>query len=289
MFNLQFMFNIYASSRAATPGRTFPSNNSREAPPPVEIWLISPARPDCIVAATESPPPMIVMQPLSLVISAKILIKSKVPFANFSISKTPIGPFIITVLAVDRLSFCSFVVSGPLSSPIHPSGMLSADTTFELASAEKASATIMSEGRRMIFPSFSALANTSLAVPTKSSSTREVPTSRPLAFKKVKTIPPPMITVSHLSKRASKTVILVETLDPPTMATIGFSPFDTAPSRYSSSLAKRNPDTDGLKNLVTPSVLAWARCAVPNASLTNKSNGLASFSTNPGSFLVSSL
>ncbi len=27
------------SSRAATPGRVFPSSNSNEAPPPVEMWL----------------------------------------------------------------------------------------------------------------------------------------------------------------------------------------------------------------------------------------------------------
>mmetsp|Transcript_8087 Transcript_8087/g.17423 ORF Transcript_8087/g.17423 Transcript_8087/m.17423 type:complete len:221 (+) Transcript_8087:273-935(+) len=220
------------------------------------MWLMSPARPDCSVAATESPPPMMVTHPFSLVISARMLTRSNVPEANFSISKTPIGPFMMTVLAVERHSFWALVVSGPLSSPIHPSGMASEETTLLLASAEKASAMTMSLGRRMVLPSFSALAITSLAVSTKSSSTREVPTSSPLAFKKVKTIPPPMMTVSHLSRRASKTVILVETFDPPTMATIGFSPLVTAPSRYSSSLARRNPETDGCKNLVTPSVEA---------------------------------
>mmetsp|Transcript_8419 Transcript_8419/g.20805 ORF Transcript_8419/g.20805 Transcript_8419/m.20805 type:complete len:254 (+) Transcript_8419:313-1074(+) len=253
------------------------------------MWLMSPARPESSVAATESPPPIMVIAPFSLVMSARMLTRSKVPLANFSISKTPIGPFMMTVLAVERASFWAAVVSGPLSSPIHPSGMASAGTTLLLASALKASAITMSEGRRMVFPSFSALAMTSFAVSTKSSSTREVPTSRPLAFKKVKTIPPPMMTVSHLSRRASKTVILVETLDPPTMAIMGFSPLVTAPSRYSSSLAKRNPETDGCKNLVTPSVEAWARWAVPKASLTKRSKGAASFSTNPASFLVSSL
>mmetsp|Transcript_62773 Transcript_62773/g.173652 ORF Transcript_62773/g.173652 Transcript_62773/m.173652 type:complete len:261 (-) Transcript_62773:564-1346(-) len=259
---------IYLSFKAATPGRTFPSRSSSEAPPPVEMWLMSPARPDNSVAATESPPPMMVMAPFSLVKSAKMLTRSKVPAENFSNSKTPMGPFMMMVLHEERASFCSAVVLGPLSRPIQPSGISLAETTLVLASAEKASAMTMSEGRRIVLPSFLALAKTSLAVSTKSSSTREEPTPYPWAFKKVKTIPPPMMMVSHLSRRASRTVILVETLDPPTMAAIGFFPFWTAPSRYSSSLARRNPDTEGWRNLVTPSVEAWARWAVPKASLT---------------------
>mmetsp|Transcript_2199 Transcript_2199/g.4459 ORF Transcript_2199/g.4459 Transcript_2199/m.4459 type:complete len:204 (+) Transcript_2199:1987-2598(+) len=203
------------------------------------MWDMSPARPDCSQAATESPPPMMVMAPLSFVRSARISTIPKVPLENFSISKTPMGPFMMTVLQSERNSFCSSVVLGPLSSPIQPSGISSAGTTLELASAENSSAMTMSEGRRMVLPSFSALAMTSLAVSTKSSSTREVPTLRPLALRKVKTIPPPMMILSHLSRRASRTVILEETLDPPTMAAMGFSPFWMAPSRYSSSLARR--------------------------------------------------
>mmetsp|Transcript_112 Transcript_112/g.249 ORF Transcript_112/g.249 Transcript_112/m.249 type:complete len:224 (-) Transcript_112:525-1196(-) len=223
------------------------------------MWLMSPARPESSVAATESPPPMMVVAPFSLVKSARMSTIPKVPLANASISNTPIGPFMIRVLQSDKNSFCSAVEAGPLSSPIHPSGMASAATIWVLASAAKASAITMSEGRRICFPSFSAFSITSLAVSTKSSSTREVPTLRPLAFKKVKTIPPPMMILSHLSRRASRTVILEETLDPPTMAAIGFSPLAIAPSRYSSSLAKRNPETEGVRNLVTPSVEAWAR------------------------------
>merc|ERR1719296_580019 len=63
--------SIYLSARAATPGSTFPSRSSREAPPPVEMWLISPARPDCSQAATESPPPIMVIAP-SFDMSARI-------------------------------------------------------------------------------------------------------------------------------------------------------------------------------------------------------------------------
>mmetsp|Transcript_3307 Transcript_3307/g.4944 ORF Transcript_3307/g.4944 Transcript_3307/m.4944 type:complete len:221 (+) Transcript_3307:161-823(+) len=215
---------------------------------------MSPARPDCSVAATESPPPMIVIAPLSLDRSARISTIPKVPLLNFSISNTPIGPFMITVWQSARASFCALVDSGPLSSPIHPSGIASTATTCVSASASNLSATIISTGRISSFPSFSALAITALAVSMKSSSTREVPTPRPFALRKVKTIPPPMITLSHLSRSASRTVILEETLDPPTIAAIGFFPLVTAPSRYSSSFARRNPPTDGLRYLVTPSV-----------------------------------
>jgi hypothetical protein len=35
----------YLSSSAATPGSVFPSRNSRDAPPPVEMWDILSARP----------------------------------------------------------------------------------------------------------------------------------------------------------------------------------------------------------------------------------------------------
>mmetsp|Transcript_35101 Transcript_35101/g.91892 ORF Transcript_35101/g.91892 Transcript_35101/m.91892 type:complete len:254 (+) Transcript_35101:187-948(+) len=253
------------------------------------MWDMSPARPLCSVAATESPPPIIVMAPLSLERSARMLTRSKVPLANFSNSKTPMGPFMMIVLQSESASFCCAVVSGPLSRPIQPSGISSALTTLVSASASNLSAITISMGRRISLPNFSALAKTSLAVSTKSSSTREVPTLNPFALRKVNTIPPPMMTLSHLSSRASRTVILEETLDPPTMAAMGFFPLLMAPSRYSSSLASKNPPTEGLRNLVTPSVEAWARWAVPKASLTYRSKGAASFSTNSGSFLVSSL
>mmetsp|Transcript_18107 Transcript_18107/g.44738 ORF Transcript_18107/g.44738 Transcript_18107/m.44738 type:complete len:210 (-) Transcript_18107:668-1297(-) len=209
------------------------------------MWLISSARPDCSVAATESPPPITVMVPFSLVKSAMMLTKSKVPLANFSNSKTPIGPFMIMVLQVERAAFCSSVVLGPLSRPIQPSGMASTATTLESASSANLSAITMSLGSKMVLPMVLAFSRTPLAVSTKSSSTKEVPTPSPLAFKKVKTMPPPIIMTSHLSRRASRTVILEETLEPPTMAAMGAFPLLTAPSRYSSSLAKRNPETDG--------------------------------------------
>ena len=46
-----------------------PSRNSRDAPPPVETWLISAALPLFFTALTESPPPMIDVPPFALTVA----------------------------------------------------------------------------------------------------------------------------------------------------------------------------------------------------------------------------
>src|SRR6185295_5635539 len=83
----------YAST--CTPGRVRPPRNSSEAPPPVEMWVILPATPARVTAATESPPPMMVVPWTAATARATPI----VPAANASISNTPIGPFHTTVLA----------------------------------------------------------------------------------------------------------------------------------------------------------------------------------------------
>ena len=62
----------YASSKAAIPGKILPSNNSKLAPPPVEMWLIWSAKPTFSTAATESPPPPIMVVVPVLPISARV-------------------------------------------------------------------------------------------------------------------------------------------------------------------------------------------------------------------------
>jgi len=57
---------VYFSFKAATPGRTLPSSSSKEAPPPVDTWEMESVMPACSAAATESPPPTMVMQPLGV-------------------------------------------------------------------------------------------------------------------------------------------------------------------------------------------------------------------------------
>src|SRR6476469_3452007 len=88
----------FLSLNAATPGNSFPSSNSRDAPPPVEMNVILPTSPPCFTAVTESPPPTIVVAPDWAIASAIAI----VPSPNSGISKTPIGPFhrIVSDLAI---------------------------------------------------------------------------------------------------------------------------------------------------------------------------------------------
>src|SRR5712692_860311 len=76
------------SRSAANPGRSPASRNSRDAPPPVEIWLILLTRPAWVRAATVSPPTT-----LKLVVAATASAKARVPRSKGGISNTPIGPF----------------------------------------------------------------------------------------------------------------------------------------------------------------------------------------------------
>jgi hypothetical protein len=59
------------------------------------------------------------------------IILASVPAANFSNSKTPIGPFQITVLVVSKASLKVLMESGPTSRPIQPSGIASAETIYK--------------------------------------------------------------------------------------------------------------------------------------------------------------
>ena len=88
--------SVYLSVRASTPGSFLPSRNSRLAPPPVEMWVILSATPAFFTAETESPPPMMEMA-LESATACAILV---VPTAKAGISKTPMGPFQMMVLAV---------------------------------------------------------------------------------------------------------------------------------------------------------------------------------------------
>src|ERR1700674_5357158 len=79
----------FLSVSASTPGSFLPSRNSSDAPPPVEMWVILSATPAALTAATESPPPTIVVAPAFSATASAIL---KVPLANGGKLKTPMGP-----------------------------------------------------------------------------------------------------------------------------------------------------------------------------------------------------
>src|SRR3977135_2340604 len=103
----------YLSVSAVPPGSVRPPRNSRDAPPPVEMCVTRSAIPAFLMAAIESPPPMIVV-PLTF---ATARATALVPAAKASISKTPIGPFQTTVFALARTFSYARAVAGPMSTP----------------------------------------------------------------------------------------------------------------------------------------------------------------------------
>ena len=92
---------------------------------------------------------------------------------------------------------------------------------------------------------------------------------------------------STFGRRFSISAILSFTFEPPMIATKGRWGFSTARPRYAISFSMRNPATPG-RTCATPSVLACARCAVPKASFTYRSNGAARAFAKVGSFASSS-
>src|SRR5699024_5416554 len=131
----------------STPGRVLPSRNSKDAPPPVEMWL-KPAssKPRVRTDAAESPPPTTVKEPLLAVASIIACATPAVPCANASISNTPIGPFQNTVLDEARTSANASTDFGPISNDIQPSGVPSNSTTLFPASAANLEAATLSTG-----------------------------------------------------------------------------------------------------------------------------------------------
>ena len=88
-------------------------------------------------------------------------------------------------------------------------------------------------------------------------------------------MPPPTISWSHFSERALSTSSLVETLEPPTIAAMGRFGVASACSRASSSAASSGPAQAVGAKRATPWVEAWARWAVPKASITKTSHSAA--------------
>src|SRR3954469_1843026 len=85
-------------SRNTTPGRALPSRYSRLAPPPVEQCVTLSATLNFFAAVAVSPPPTTVVAPRAVACAIESAIALVEP-ANFSNSKTPLGPFHTIVLA----------------------------------------------------------------------------------------------------------------------------------------------------------------------------------------------
>ena len=100
-------------------------------------------------------------------------------------------------------------------------------------------------------------------------------------------MPPPTMRWSTLPASTRSTSSLVETLDPPTMATVGGSGRSNAAESASSSRTSSGPAQATAARRATPWVLAWARWAEAKASMTKMSHSPASRAASPSSLAFS--
>ena len=128
------------------------------------------------------------------------------------------------------------MVSGPMSTPMRlpMAGSPTFNVSFDVT-ASILSATTWSTGRPSWSPRFLIFASISRAASCLSSSTSDLPTGTPLAFRKVYAIAPPMISLSTRDRKFWITSILSETFAPPRIATSGRSGLFSTRPRYSSS------------------------------------------------------
>ena len=155
------------------------------------------------------------------------------------------GPFQITVFALRMRSRNRAAVFGPMSIAIFPAGTSTLSTSSAFAVSLNSAPTRWSTGRSTSTPDVFAFSRNALAVPRKSSSTREVPTEWPCVFVNVKDIPPPMIIVLTRGRRDSSTAIFVETFAPPMTATKGFAGFSNTPAEELDLLLHEEPGDSG--------------------------------------------
>ena len=179
-----------------------------------------------------SPPPAIENASLSAI----ALAISSVPLAKLSNSNTPTGPFQRMVLAFLMISTILAVLLGP-KSKILSSAVTSATSLISAAAVSLNSLPVTTS----ITSGIVVLLAISLAVSTRSGSYKEPPTFLPSAAMKVLAIPPPTMIWSAILAKEYKTSSLVETLEPPTIATIGLAGLSIALPKASSSAARRGP------------------------------------------------
>merc|ERR1719310_2433746 len=146
------------SSSLSMPGSTLPSRSSSEAPPPVETKVTLSSMSNLAAAVAESPPPMMPLLPLA-VVSATASSTALVPCEKLSNSKTPAGPFQMTVLEARIFSRKRAIDAGPQSMPSQPSGMPSLSVTILVGwSLQKSWPHFQSHGRTISQPLALALA-----------------------------------------------------------------------------------------------------------------------------------
>src|SRR5688572_3719158 len=235
------------------------------------------------IAARVSPPPAIENAGLFAIAPASAL----VPPPKASNSKTPSGPFQMTVPAATTTSATTLADAGPMSRIISSAPTAAAGFVSAFAVAANSRATTTSVGIGMPTPRAFACESRRFATSTMSGSWRDLPTARPVAARKVLAMPPPTTSWSTLATRLSSTWSLVETFEPPTTATSGRLGSSSARPSASSSAASNGPAQATGAARATPCVLASARWAVPKASITNTSQSAAMRAASAGSSFFS--
>src|SRR6202521_5944984 len=171
------------------------------------------------MAASVSPPPA----------SEKALPRAiawamaRVPSPNCANSNTPTGPFQMMVPASCSSALQRSALSGPMSRIISSARTSLTGRTSACAVAANSLPTTTSVGSRICVPRVRALSSRRRATSSISASHRDLPTLTPVAARKVLAIPPPTISRSTFSSSDSSTSSLVETLEPPTIATSGLA------------------------------------------------------------------
>ena len=251
------------------------------------MYVKSDSTPALFNAETVSPPPATEISWPSRVNFATVLASSFVPRSNGTSSNTPSGPFQRTVLAFANFSSSIFDVSGPTSKIFQSPSTSFIPTNLFSAFALNSFATQTSIGRIISQPFFFASSIIFNAVSVISGSAIDAPMLWPWASKNVFAIAPPITKASTFFVIFLSTASFVETFEPPTIAIAGCAGFSNAFVSALISSSIKSPAYEG-KNFVIPSVEAWARCDVENASFTYTSPSDASFFENSASFASSS-
>ena len=197
-------------SQGYYPGSCFPSKNSSEAPPPVEMWVIFSAKPTCSTAAAESPPPTIVIASTSAIAWAVPLVPTPRKIGVFKDAHRTVPDHSFSFF--NRRRAYNFTVSGLISTPSRSAGIASAGTVFLMVGFfSKSSVTTTSTGSNSFYSlRFNPPGQSSLFSANSirfASNSKVLPISNPLALRKVKAIPANDVEKSTLFRKMMITLI----------------------------------------------------------------------------------
>ena len=205
---------------------------------------------------------------------------ARVPPANASNSKTPIGPFQNTVLASDSASANALPgVRADVEAELVGRDRVGRDDGRRSASAVNSGATTMSVGQQDLHARTPRPAGgSSRQVSSWSSSSRLLPTSWPWALRKVNTMPPPISSRVGLAEQVVDDAELVGDLGAAEHHDVGPLGVLGEPAQHRRSRSATRPPMACGSRCATSYTEACLRCTTPKPSLTNTSASAASWS-----------